>query len=104
MTTKSSNPCPLCGREMVPGPTIDDHHLVPRAKGGKRIPPVTVHIVCHRKIHSVFTESELANHYNTFTLLKEHELIASFIKWVSRKPPEYIDVHRETKSRKRKRR
>lgn len=102
--TGCDNPCPLCGREMVPGPTINDHHLIPRSKGGKRIPPITMHVVCHRKIHSVFTDNELSNYYNTFERLREHEQIISFIKWVGKKPSEYVDVHRETKNRKRKRR
>jgi hypothetical protein len=89
---------------MIAGPTVDDHHLIPKSKGGKKIPPVTMHIVCHRKIHSVFTDNELMTYYNTWERIQEHEQIASFIKWVSKKPAEYLDVHRETKSRKRKRR
>ncbi len=103
-TTTYENPCPLCGREMIAGPTVNDHHLIPRSKGGKKIPPDTLHVVCHRKIHSVFTDNELMVSYNTWETLKAHDQIASFIKWVGKKPSEYVDVHRETKSRKRKRR
>jgi len=103
MTTTTCN-CPLCGREMIAGPTVDDHHLIPKSKGGKKIPPVTMHIVCHRKIHSVFTDNELMTYYNTWERIQEHEQIEAFIKWVGKKPAEYLDVHRETKSRKRKRR
>lgn len=91
--------CPLCNRDMIPGLTVDDHHMIPRSKGGKKIPPVTMHIVCHRKIHSVFTESDLAAYYNTFEHLMEHEKIVSFVKWVGRKPIEYMDSHRESKTR-----
>jgi len=96
--------CPLCGREMVAGPTINDHHLIPKCKGGKKISPETLHVVCHRKIHSVFTEQELKTYYHTWDRLKENDNIVSFIKWVANKPNEYLDTHRETKSRKRKRR
>jgi len=83
---------------------VNKHHLIPKSKGGKKIPPVAMHVVCHRKIHSVFTDNELLTSYNTWESIQEHEQIASFIKWVSKKPAEYTDVHRETKSRKRKRR
>ena len=27
--------CPLCGRMLEPGASVDEHHLVPKSKGGK---------------------------------------------------------------------
>lgn len=83
--------CPLCGRPMVPGPSVNQHHLVPRRLKGRVA--VAVHKICHDKIHAVFGERELAREYNTFEKLREHPEIEKFIKWVSRKPPEFTDGH-----------
>jgi hypothetical protein len=39
----------------------------------------------------VLTEMELKRHFHTIERLQQHEEIAAFIKWVSRKEPEYYD-------------
>lgn len=98
-------PCPICGSDMVEGDSVDEHHLVPKSKRGKEKEPV--HVVCHRKIHSSISEADLNHWWNTWERLRTHPDIAKFIPWVRKqfkRDPEYIDVHRDTKSRKRKRR
>lgn len=82
-------PCPLCGREIVPGPSADEHHLVPRSEGGQD--KTLVHRICHRKIHATFSEKELARDYATWEALRAHPEIQAFVKWVSKKPPEFYD-------------
>jgi hypothetical protein len=96
--------CELCTRELVLGPSIDEHHLIPKLKGGKRGPTVIIHKVCHAKIHSIFTESELARIYNTIEKLLEHPEIEKFVKWVSKKHPEFYESSRESNGKRRKRR
>ncbi len=96
-------PCPLCGRVMMIGPTIDRHHLVPQAKGGKHKGTELCHVVCHRKVHSTLCEGELSSFYFTWERLREHPHIKRFIKWVQKKDPEYIDSHLDTKERRRSR-
>lgn len=81
--------CPLCSR-MLGDVRIEQHHLIPVSKGGKYTEPI--HSICHRKIHSSFTETELARLYNNWTSLRTHPDMVSFIKWVSRKPPEFYDL------------
>jgi 5-methylcytosine-specific restriction endonuclease McrA len=93
--------CPICNREMIEGTSIDLHHLIPRTFGGKIT--VKMHRICHTKIHSLFTERELLNFYNTVGKIVEHEEIQKFIKWVSKKEPEFYDSHRDSKDRKKKR-
>lgn len=101
--------CPICQREMVEGPTIDWHHLVPKTHSNrnKRVHEkdnlVLIHKVCHSKIHHTFTETELLNYYNSIDRLVEHEEMQKFIKWVSKKDPEFMDKNKDTKNRKRKR-
>jgi 5-methylcytosine-specific restriction endonuclease McrA len=81
--------CPLCGRPLVAGKSIDEHHLLPKSQGGRETH--TIHRICHRKIHATFTEKELARSYSTWEALQAHEDIAAFITWVQKKPPEYYD-------------
>ncbi len=76
---------------MVPGPSLNEHHLVPRTYGGRET--VTVHRICHAKIHAVLSEQLLRDHYHTVESLRGHPDIASFLRWVARKPPEFMDRH-----------
>ncbi|OYQ35003.1 restriction endonuclease [Niveispirillum lacus] len=82
--------CGLCGRPMIAGPSVEDHHLLPRSQGGKQTVPL--HRVCHRKIHAELSEKELARGYTTLEALRAHPDIAAFIDWVARKPPEFTAV------------
>lgn len=50
-----------------------------------------MHKVCHQKIHSLFTEQELAMQYHDFEVLKEVPELQKFIKWVRKQPIEFID-------------
>lgn len=86
---------------MVDGPSVDLHHLIPKTFGGKVT--VKMHRICHTKIHSLFTERELLHLYNTIDTLLAHDDIQKFVKWVSKKEPEYYDSHRDSNDRKKKR-
>ena len=93
------NKCPLCGRELGDKNNWNEHHLKPKSLGGKEV--IALHYICHSKIHSVFTERELHNYYHTIKRLKEHPEIKKFIKWVSKKAPEYRDSNKRANRRKR---
>ena len=84
--------CPLCSRILEPGASVDEHHLVPKSKGGKV--KSLIHRICHRKIHATFSERELAADYSTWDALKTHPEIAAFVKWVAGKPPAFYDNSR----------
>jgi len=98
----SKDLCPLCTRELIPGPSIDGHHLMPKTFKGKE--KTMMHKICHRKIHATFTERELQQHYHTIERLLENEHIQKFVKWVAKKAPEYYEKTKETNERKGKRR
>jgi hypothetical protein len=87
-----SGACPLCGRPLVAGKTVNEHHLIPRMYGGTE--RHAIHRVCHSKIHSVFNEAELAKVYNTFEKLRSHPELVSFIKWIRKQDPEFTTRHR----------
>ena len=76
---------------MVSGPSLNEHHLVPRTYGGRAT--VTLHRICHAKIHAALSEQELRDRYHTVASLRAHPEIASFLRWVARKPPEFTDGH-----------
>ncbi|MGB3456577.1 MAG: HNH endonuclease [Litorimonas sp.] len=76
--------CPLCDRPL--GRRRERHHVVPKSKGGKDV--VAVHPICHRKIHRVFSNTELAA-LGSIERLKAYPEMARFIRWLRRKPPDF---------------
>lgn len=100
--------CPICGRELILGKTIDEHHLKPKTFGSKNEVhdpdnKVMMHVICHMKIHHTFSERELLSFYHSIDRIVEHEEIQKFIKWVSKKDPEFVDTHKDTKQRRKRR-
>ena len=69
--------CPICGRELIPGTSINEHHLTPQRFKGKVT--ILIHKVCHDKIHNTFTDYELRDIYNTIESLISHIEIQKFI-------------------------
>ncbi len=88
-------PCPLCGREMFAGPSVDRHHWIPKSEGGRDWS--WTHTICHRKLHATFDEKTLARDYPDAESLKAHPEIARFIKWVAKKPPRFRSAHRRSR-------
>lgn len=84
--------CPLCGRPMLAGATVDRHHWIPRRNGGTAWS--WMHMICHRKIHAVLDEASLARGYPDAESLRAHPEIARFLAWVAHRPPEFNDWHR----------
>ena len=97
---KLDEPCPLCDRPL--SESWDKHHLKPKMFSGGST--TKLHKMCHRKIHSVFTERELDKYYHTVERLMENEEICKFIKWINGKDPDFYQKTKDTKERKGKRR
>ncbi|SDH10977.1 HNH endonuclease [Roseospirillum parvum] len=93
-------PCPLCGRPMIAGPSVDRHHWRPRRHGGRDWD--WLHVVCHRKIHAELSEAALATSHHTPAALKAEPAITAFLKWVAGKPAEFIDHHHRPAGRRRR--
>jgi 5-methylcytosine-specific restriction enzyme A len=77
------NVCELCERENVET-TI--HHLIPREEGGNYGPTANLCIACHKQIHALYTNKELAIHLHTIEQLKHDEKFRKFLKWVKKQP------------------
>lgn len=84
--------CPLCERPIPPDVRQSLHHLIPKLRGGKGGPTVRLHQICHNEIHATLTETELARDFHTIEALRGHPRLAKFIRWVSRRPPEFHSV------------
>lgn len=91
--------CKICKREL--GANIDEHHLIPKTFKGRGT--VTLHKICHRFLHATISERDMVNYYHTIERILEREEIQKFIKWVSKKSPEYYSGTDESKERKKKR-
>lgn len=87
-------PCWLCGR--VLGARVQQHHVVPKAKGGRLTVPL--HPICHKAIHANFTNAQLARLGADRAALLENAELAGFVAWVANKPP---DFHAPTRTKRR---
>ncbi len=85
--------CPLCDRQ-IPDSQRDAHHLVPRSKGGRQTE--YLHRICHRQIHALFTETELARQFNSVEALLADPDIALFVAWVKTKPADFMERTRKS--------
>jgi hypothetical protein len=89
MTDQYLGECPICDRVMVAGRSSDKHHWIPVSYKGKDWS--WLHRVCHRKIHSLWTEKELARDWYTADKIRSDPDMAKFILWIAKKPPEFYD-------------
>ncbi len=66
---------------------------MPKAKKGRITVPI--HPICHKAIHTNFTNAELARIGDDPERIRHNEAIANFVNWISTKPP---DFHAPTRS------
>ncbi len=80
--------CPICERPLIDGPSVDRHHWVPLSRGGREA--AVLHRICHRMLHRLFTEAELARSYSTADAVLGHPDMQRFVAWVRRQPADYV--------------
>ncbi len=85
--------CPLCDRPIPPSQR-DAHHLVPKSRGG--VLTVPLHRICHRQLHALLTEDELARQYHRLDALRAHPGVSRFLAWVQGKPPDFYERTRKS--------
>jgi hypothetical protein len=84
--------CELCDRDEI---ELTVHHLTPKEKGGTFLPTALLCKACHKQIHAIYTNKELAVRLNTILLLKDDDEIKKYIKWIRKQP-----VSRSVKTKK----
>ena len=86
--------CPLCDRT-IPASQRDAHHWVPKSRGG--VQTAWLHRICHRQLHALFSENELAREYHDVSALRQHPEMARFLDWVRRKPDDFFERTRKSR-------
>ncbi|MBP5981667.1 MAG: hypothetical protein KA748_15855 [Halomonas sp.] len=86
--------CELCQRQAL----LTKHHLIPRALHNKpryrkrysREERLTAILwlchACHRHIHRLYSERELADQFASRKALLASEEVRTFVEWLARKP------------------
>ena len=77
--------CALCGRAL--GARVEQHHLVPKSEGGRETAPV--HPICHRTIHALIPNAELARSFADVEALRARPDMARFLRWIADKPADF---------------
>lgn len=77
--------CWLCARTL--GARVEYHHPVPKSRGGRETRPV--HPICHRALHTTFTNKELARVDDDPAALATNPDLERFLAWIASKPPDF---------------
>ncbi|MGD6817722.1 HNH endonuclease [Metabacillus sp. 84] len=100
MAKKTIGTCRLCRRKDV---EITIHHLVPKEMGGTFLPTAPLCIPCHKQIHALYTNDELAARLSAIEDLQRDEKLSKFIKWIRKQPStKLIQTRKSAERRKRK--
>lgn len=94
---RALGPCPICGRPMIEGGSVDRHHLVPKSRGGRTT--VFLHRICHRKLHSLWSEAELERLFFDVERIRAHPEIRRFVAWLAGKPATFWAPTRPSRRR-----
>jgi 5-methylcytosine-specific restriction endonuclease McrA len=79
--------CALCERQVQ---KVTYHHLIPKQKGGKHTETVPLCQPCHTTLHVTFSNTELANRYNSIPELQKAEPLQKYLGWIKTKRIEKI--------------
>ncbi|MCM3707234.1 MULTISPECIES: HNH endonuclease [Cytobacillus] len=86
--------CELCLREDT---DITVHHLTPKELGGTFLPTAELCKPCHKQIHALYTNAELAVRLNSIELLQQDDKVRKFLKWIRKQPSSKLTKARKSK-------
>ena len=81
--------CSLC-RRLVPADLITRHHLTPREKGGAAEDRTGLCRPCHKQLHAIFSNAELAKLYDSIESLRKASKLQPFLKWIRKQKPDRV--------------
>lgn len=99
MAKKGLGTCELCRRQEV---ETTEHHLTPKEKGGTFLPTAQLCIPCHKQIHALYTNDELAIRLNTISELRNDHKLASYVKWIRKQPSSRLVRTKKSNERKKR--
>lgn len=82
--------CELCGRAVD---VVTLHHLYPRSQGRRRkmkateLPTAWLCAACHKQLHVLFTNQELARSFSSLSQLRAEPRVQKFVEWIARQDP-----------------
>lgn len=91
--------CELCLREYT---DITVHHLTPKEMGGTFLPTAKLCKPCHKQIHALYKNAELAVRLNSIQLLQQDDKIRKYLKWIRKQPSSKLTKARKSNERKSK--
>ncbi|UCG34344.1 MAG: HNH endonuclease [Phycisphaerales bacterium] len=89
--------CPVCGRMVLPA-NMTRHHVVPKSRGGNEIEHICK--TCHRQVHALFGNKELAGTLHSLPELRAHPEMRKYIAWVRKQNPDRYYRGRPARNRK----
>lgn len=75
--------CELCERKAI---ETTGHHLLPKEMGGTFGPTANLCIPCHKQMHALYTNAEIAARLTTIPELKEDLQLSRYLKWIRKQP------------------
>lgn len=75
--------CELCHRQDI---VLTKHHLLPREEGGKEEHIANICEDCHKHIHALYTNKELAVRLDSIEALQADEKISKYLKFIRKQP------------------
>jgi len=91
--------CELCKRK---GVDTTVHHLLPKEMGGTFGQTAKLCIPCHKQIHALYTNEEIAQRLSSIEQLRNDEQLSRFINWLQKQPATKIMKIKKSNERKRK--
>jgi 5-methylcytosine-specific restriction enzyme A len=93
--------CELCFRTDV---EITIHHLTPKEVGGAFLPTAKLCLPCHKQIHAIYTNEELAARMNTIERLRDDDTIKKFVRYIQKQPSSKLVTVSKSRERRQKKR
>ncbi|MBQ1770309.1 MAG: HNH endonuclease [Turicibacter sp.] len=91
--------CELCERSEI---KLTKHHIIPKEEGGTEKDIVMICSDCHRQIHALYSNQELALRLFSIEALKNDEKLKKFIRFIKKQPATKRAVVTKSRDRKRK--
>lgn len=95
------NRCELCERSEI---ILTKHHMIPREEGGTEKDIAMICPDCHRQIHALYSNQELALRLFSIEALKNDKKLKKFICFIKKQPATKRTVVTKSKDQKRKKR
>jgi len=77
------------------------HHLIPRQYSKRKKldigPTINICSACHKQIHALFDNKQLAKELNTLAKLQQEPKIKKFLSWIKKQDPNKKVVVRRQK-------